>query len=285
MSVYNSFFGFGEAPFNQTPDTSLFFPSEKHKAALDALLYSVHDRKGFALVTGEIGCGKTTVVRTLLKKISGKVRCALINNTRLSPKGVLTLILEELEVPYRPGSKETLILQLNHYLIRQAREGINVVFMIDEAQNLSQVCLEELRLLSNLETEKEKLVQMILVGQPELRKKIQMPELQQLRQRIRVFYHLEPLDELQTRNYIAHRLQKVRKEISLETDPFTSAAVQAIYEISGGVPRVINMICDHSLLMGFVAENKILSVPMIAEAARELNLRSFETFEQIYQSA
>ena len=204
--MYKAYYGFREVPFNQTPDSAFFFPSEKHKTALDALVYAIKQRKGFVVVTGEIGSGKTTVARTLLKKMGSDIKSAVITNTFLSPKGIITLILEDLGVVYRPGSKERLLLQLNEFLLAEARQDQDIVLLIDEAQNLSPQCLEEVRMLSNLETEKDKLLQIVLIGQPELRRKLEMARLEQFRQRIAIHYHIDPLNEDETKQYVLHRL-------------------------------------------------------------------------------
>lgn len=285
MSVFNEFFGFRENPFNQTPDTSLFYPSVKHKTALDALLYAVSQRKGFVVITGEIGCGKTTVARMLLRKIDGRVKVALITNTHLSPKGIIHMILEDLDIPYKPGSKEKLILQLNEYLLQQMKEDRNVVFIIDEAQNLSPACLEEIRMLSNLETEKEKLIQIVLMGQPELRKKLDMPRLEQLRQRIRVSYHLMPLSEEESRHYIRHRMSKVAVSGQYPSGLFIDEVLEQIYHASRGIPRIINIICEHCLLTAFVMETKVVTATIVEEVLSELNIGGRKSHEQVYQSA
>lgn len=285
MSVYNQFYGFRENPFNQTPDTSFFFPSDKHRTALDALVFAISQRKGFVVITGEIGCGKTTVARTLLRRLDGQIKSALITNTHLSPKGVITLILEDLGVEYKQGSKERLILQLNNYLIQQIREDQNVVFIIDEAQNLSPACLEEIRMLSNLETEKEKLLQIVLIGQPELRSKLELPRLEQLRQRVRVNYHLHPLGEDETKKYIRHRIQRASKNAEEPASIFMEEALDMIYQYSKGVPRLINMICEHSLLSAFVMETKVITQTIVQDVISEFNFGRKSKHEQIYQSA
>ncbi|MBI4115059.1 MAG: AAA family ATPase [Candidatus Omnitrophica bacterium] len=285
MSVYNQFYGFRENPFNQTPDSSFFFPSEKHKSALDALLYAVRERKGFVVVTGEIGSGKTTVARTLLKKLGDNTRTAVITNTFLTPKGIITLLLEDLGVAYKQGSKERLLLQLNEYLITQARMDQDIVLLIDEAQNLNPQCLEEIRMLSNLETEKEKLIQIILIGQPELRRKLEMPALEQLRQRVTIHYHLESLNKKEAKQYIMHRLNLAKNNGRDLSSLFDTDTIEVIYRYSQGLPRLINKLCDHALLTGFIAESKVITQEITKEAIHELRFREEKNYEQVYQSA
>lgn len=280
--MYNSFFGFKENPFNQTPDSTFFFPSEKHKSALDAVLYAIRQRKGFVLVTGEIGSGKTTVMRTFLRRLGDNTHTAVITNTHVSPKGILYLLMEDLGVPYQMGTKEKLLTQLNEYLIRQASEDKTVVLLIDEAQNLTPRCLEEVRMLSNLETEKEKLIQIILVGQPELRNKIDTPRLEQLRQRIAVHYHLSPLSESETRDYILHRLNRVRSEDQWIDPIFNSDALASVYRYSRGVPRLINLLCDHALLTGCLEEVRVITPFIVEETITELRFRGEKRYEQVY---
>ncbi|HPT39810.1 MAG TPA: AAA family ATPase, partial [Candidatus Omnitrophota bacterium] len=192
--MYEKFYGFTEKPFNTTPDSKFFFPSAKHAEALNSLVYAIDERKGFVVITGEIGAGKTTVTRTLLNRLNVDTRVALITNTHLTCKELIVNILEEFEVDFQPGSKQRLISQLNDYLIKQLAANINMVLIIDEAQNLPTKVLEEVRMLSNLETEKDKLIQIILVGQPQLKTKLEHAKLEQFKQRIAVFYHLNSLN-------------------------------------------------------------------------------------------
>ena len=234
--------------------------------ALDALLYATVQRKGFVVITGEIGSGKTTVVRTLLRKLGHNVKSALITNTHLSPKGVIALILEDLEIPYKEGSKDKLLIELKEYLIHQSLEEKNVALIIDEAQNLSPACLEEIRMLSNLETEKEKLIQIILVGQPELKHKLELVRLAQFRQRVFVHYHLGPLDEEETSQYIIHRLNLAKTNGRDFSRLFEKDALAVIHQQAHGIPRVINHICDHALLLGFIAESKVITQAIALEA-------------------
>jgi len=264
--MYFKFFKFKEAPFNMTPNSRFFFESSNHTEALSTLIYAIEERKGFVVITGNIGSGKTTVCRTLLNKLASTTQTALITNTHMSGKDMLCNILEDLEVEYTPGSKTKILSQLNHYLIEQLRNDQNVVVIIDEAQNLTPSVLEEVRMLSNLETENEKLIQIILLGQPELKKKLALPGLEQLRQRISVYYHLVPLTEQETKNYIFYRLK-----IASGSDRkyFTDEALDIIYQFSKGIPRLINSICDSALLNGFIYEKEIIDGELMQEVVDE----------------
>ncbi len=270
--MYEKFFNFSEKPFNTTPDTKFFFPSPKHQEALNSLIYAVEERKGFVVITGEIGAGKTTISRSLLNKLNLNTKVALITNSNLSPRELITEILNELEVEYEPGSKQQLLGYLNDYLIKQLFAGMNVVLIIDEAQNLSTKVLEEVRMLSNLETEKDKLIQIILLGQPELRQKLNNPKLEQFRQRISVYYHLNSLNKEETQEYIYHRLSLVNS--NGYKDIFTLQAIDAIYSHSRGIPRLINLFCDSALLSGFVDESKEITEKIIGEVVKEREISS-----------
>ena len=264
--MYFKYYGFKEAPFNMTPNSRFFFESSKHTEALSTLIYAIEGRKGFVVITGDIGSGKTTVCRTLLNKLTSETQTALITNTHMSGKDLLCSILEDLEVDYIPGSKSKLLSQLNQYLIEQLRQDNNVVVIIDEAQNLTPNVLEEVRMLSNLETENEKLIQIIFLGQPELKKKLSMPRLEQLRQRIAVFYHLTPLTEEETKQYILYRL-KVASESNRQY--FTYEALNLVYQFSNGVPRLVNSICDSALLNGFIYEKEVIDGELMREVVNE----------------
>ncbi len=267
--MYEQFFGFTEKPFSVTPDTKYFFPSEKHEEALNNLLFAILERKGFAVITGEIGSGKTTVWHKMLNRLVRGTKIGLIINTHLTPKQMMMAILEEFEIPYKDTwPKVKMLVALHRFLLEQISLGFNVVLVIDEAQNLNASTLEEVRMLSNLETEKEKLIQIILMGQPELRDILALPELEQLRQRIAVYYHLDPLTEEETCNYIAHRLKVAGSNGAVI---FDDSALSKIYTYSGGVPRRINAICDRALLTGFIREQKTISSEVIDEVAKEIN--------------
>src|SRR3989338_352135 len=244
--MYEAFFGLNEKPFRMTPDTRYFYPSAKHMDALNHMVYAIEELRGFVVITGEIGSGKTTLSRVLLQKLDPRTKTAIIRNTHLTAKDLVALTLDELEIPYRPGSTKThLIGLLNEYLIDQLRENNNVVLLIDEAQNLKPNVLEEVRMLSNLETETDKLIQIILMGQPELKATLWLKELTQLRQRVTLHYHLGPLDAYETVAYIPHRLQVA----GTNGQPiFASDALPKIFEYTGGVPRLINGLCDRALL-------------------------------------
>lgn len=264
--MYYKFYGLKESPFNLTPNSKYFFSSSRHTEALNTLLYSVQERKGFVVITGDIGAGKTTVCRTLINKLDSHTQVALVTNSHLSAKDLLMSILEDLEVDYVPGSKAKLLSQLNDYLIEQLRTQNNVVLIVDEAQNLTPSLLEEIRMLSNLETEDQKLIQIIFIGQPELKKKLALPQLEQLRQRIAFYYELKPLDIKDAKDYIIHRLK-----VASDSDRkyFTDKALDLICEFSGGVPRLINQICDSALLSGYICEKEKIDENLVKEVIGE----------------
>jgi len=279
--MYSNFYGFKEPPFNLTPNSRFFFSSAKHLEALSTLIYAVNERKGFVVITGDIGSGKTTVCRTLINKFDSRTKTALITNTHMSGKDLLMSILEDLEVNYQPGSKSKLHSQLNNYLIEQLRQDHNVVIIIDEAQNLTPSVLEEVRMLSNLETENEKLIQIVLLGQPELKKKLALPRLEQLRQRVAVYYHLTPLNREDAESYIMHRLK-----LASDSDRayFTKEAIHRICEFSKGVPRIINQICDSALLTGFIEEIPKIDKKIVDEVIAESPLVMIQKTKHVHES-
>ncbi len=264
--MYEKFYGFKENPFNMTPDTKYFYPSEKHLEALDRLTYAIAERKGFVVITGEIGSGKTTVCRALLNRLDSNTKVALILNTHINCKELISAILEDLSIDHKPGTKSRLISQLNTFLIDELSENHNVVLIIDEAQNLSSRVLEEVRMLSNLETEKQKLIQIILVGQPELKEKLRLKSLGQFKQRVWVHYHIQPLTIEETKGYIGHRIHTAGLN---GCEIFDNEALACIYESSKGVPRLINLICDNALLTGYVYGTKTIDKKIIEETIKE----------------
>lgn len=267
--MYEKFFGFDEKPFNLTPDPDYFFLSSVHKRALDYLVYGLESGMGFIQITGEIGSGKTTLIKSLLRNLSREVKVAYLIHSKGTFVQVLRMVLEDLEVVEvgQRFSKEVLLSRFRDFLVEQARRGNSVVVIIDEAQNLSTDVLEELRMLSNFETEKSKLLQIVLVGQPELRDLLRRPDLEQLRQRVTVRFHLYPLGEDETRSYIRHRLKVAGSDGSVR---FTLGACRLIHRYSGGLPRLINVACDATLLAGFVEERRVFGEKFVREALAEL---------------
>jgi general secretion pathway protein A len=265
--MYFEYFQFKEAPFNLTPNSRFFYEGNKHKEALNSLLYAINQRKGFIVITGEIGSGKTTVSRALINKLNKNTEVALITNTHLNGKDLLMTLLEDLEIEFQPGfSKAKLHSRLNDYLLAQAHRGQNVVLIIDEAQNLKPAVLEEVRMLSNLETETEKLIQIVLIGQPELKQKLALSRLEQLRQRVSIYFHLSPLSFEEMQEYILHRLCVASQS---NREYFTTGALRSVYEFSKGVPRLVNQICDFALLTGFVDGVKTIDEQIMKEVIVE----------------
>lgn len=246
--MYNAYYGFREAPFNITPDTRLLYFSGTHREAFDHLLFGIQERKGFILLTGEVGSGKTTLCRALLDHLEPRFKTALILNPCMTETQLLRAIVTELGLKAKHDRVQNMHV-LNEFLLGQVSEGNDVVLIIDEAQDMSPGLLEEVRLLSNLETSSRKLLQIVLVGQPELREMLNRRELRQLRQRITVRYHVQPLSFREMRSYIAHRLGVCRGN---GEPTFNWLALRAIYAYSGGIPRLINAACDKLLLYGYV---------------------------------
>ncbi|HEY4589336.1 MAG TPA: AAA family ATPase [Thermoanaerobaculia bacterium] len=245
--MYNQFYGFREPPFNITPDPRFLFFSDRHREAYNHILFGIRERKGFIQITGEVGAGKTTLCRALLDELGPNYVTALILNPCLNPEQLLRTILKELGLQPGEADRATCLEMLNTFLLEQLVQGNDVVLLIDEAQDLGTELLEQVRLLSNLETDQRKLLQIVLVGQPELRDKLNERGLRQLRQRITVRYHLTPLSRPEVEHYIHHRLQVVGAN---GRPAFTPWAVRSVFRYSGGIPRLVNAVCDKALLAG-----------------------------------
>lgn len=268
--MYSSFYGFKEKPFTITPNPRFIFLSKNHREAFAHLLYGIDSRAGFILLAGEVGTGKTTVLRTLLGQLDeGGHRTALIFNPCLSAPELLAGINREFGLPCEGLSTGELLDLLYRFLLGENSAGRTVVLIIDEAQNLEPRVLEQIRLISNLETGTDKLIQIIMAGQPELERLLEKPELRQLAQRITVRYHLGPLDFADTHAYIVHRLEKAG---DWRPATFTPPALKRIFRATGGFPRLINIICDRCLLIGYTEETREISGRMAAQAIREIRV-------------
>jgi len=269
--MYKKFYHLKENPFNITADPEFFFSSSRHTEAFSHLIYGIKQRKGIIVVSGEIGTGKTTLCRTLLNRLEQDTKTAFILNPNFSDLQLLQMIITDLGVKASARNRYAMISALNEFLLEETSQGNNVALIIDEAQNLGIKQLEQIRLLSNLETEKEKLLQIILVGQPELVDKLKLPQLRQLNQRIAVRYHLLPLDRDELKGYIKHRLNIAKNSnFTRYSLHFTEKAIDAVYEHSNGTPRMINVICDRALLSGYTAETFTINDEMIHKCAREV---------------
>lgn len=267
--MYTSFFGLQEKPFAITPDPRYLYLSERHAEALAHLLYGINEAGGFIQLTGEVGTGKTTVIRSLLEQLPVHADVALILNPRITPAEFLLTICEELHVHVPDsgrGSTKTLMDLLGRHLLDTHARGRRVVLIVDEAQNLSTDTLEQVRLLTNLETATTKLLQIILIGQPELRALLDQPELRQLAQRITGRYHLDPLSAAETAGYVKHRMRVA----GATAEVFTPSALREIHRLSGGIPRVINVICDRVLLGAFTQEDHRAGSALVRQAASEV---------------
>jgi len=272
--MYTSYFGLGEKPFSITPDPRYLYMSGRHAEALAHLLYGINESGGFVQLTGEVGTGKTTVVRTLLSRMPPHADVALILNPRVTPTEFLQSICEELGVPISDSERRSLkrlVDALNRRLLAAHGAGRRVVLIVDEAQNLSPEVLEHVRLLTNLETPTQKLLQILLIGQPELRELLDLPQLRQLAQRVTGRYHLEPLSRAETFHYVRHRLRVA----GATADIFTAGALREVHRLSGGIPRVINVCCDRALLGAYTRETRKLNAKLVRRAAGEVYGRRF----------
>jgi general secretion pathway protein A len=265
--VYLEYYGLTEPPFNITPNPRFLFFSAKHREAFNHLLYGIRERKGFVQLTGEVGAGKTTLCRAMLEQLGDNFSTALIINPVLDADQLMKAVAMEFGLKPKGLDRLETVAMINDFLLQQIGNGRETVLIIDEAQDLTEELLEQVRLLSNLETDDRKLVQIVLMGQPELRERLNNYRLRQLRQRITVRYHLRPLKLTEIGQYIQHRLH-----VSGSKGPpyFTSPALWRIHRYSQGVPRLINAVCDKCLLAGFVQQRDKIDYRMVGLAIREL---------------
>jgi len=264
--MYETFYGLKEKPFNLNPDPDFLYMSRVHEMACIHLEYAIMENKGFVIITGEIGSGKTTLINYLLRKIPEDIEIGIINNTLVKPSEFLRMICKEYELPVESADKTTLLTHLHTFLLEQFSRGRRVILIVDEAQNLPDVTIEEIRLLSNLESEKHHLIQIILVGQPQLKEKLQQKSLEQFVQRVTVHCHLDALDKAEVADYVRHRLQVAG---AAEQNLFTDDALRAVYKYSLGIPRLINILCDTALVYGYADEKRVIEreiVESVAEA-------------------
>ncbi len=265
--MYLEYYGLKEPPFDITPNPRFLFYSAKHREAFNYLLYGIRERKGFVQLTGEVGAGKTTLCRALLEHLGSTFSTALILNPALSPDQLMKAIAMEFGLEVKGLDRLEAVAALNQHLFQQVEQGKETVLIIDEAQDLTNELLEQVRLLSNLETDSRKLLQIILMGQPELRQRLNDHRLRQLRQRITVRYHLRSLTRSEVAQYIQHRLMVSGAK---GAPYFTMAGVWRIYRYSGGIPRMINAVCDKCLLAGYVQQRERIDFRLVGYAIREL---------------
>jgi general secretion pathway protein A len=268
--MYQRFFGLKESPFNVNPDPRYLFLTRQIQEALAGLTYGIQNRKGFILLTGEVGTGKTTLLNRLLGWLRGqRMATAYIFNSRLGVNDLFDLMLAEFEIPCESREKSQIVLRLNQWLLERYRTGETAVLIVDEAQNLSAEVLEEIRLLTNLETSTEKLLQIVLTGQPELEEKLKAPQLRQLRQRITLRCRTAPLTLEETFGYIAERLRIA----GANCEPiFSKEAIETVHAYSCGIPRVVNLLCEHSMINAYVDSVRPVPAQLVEEVAREFQL-------------
>ena len=266
--MYISYFGFNEKPFSLTPNPRYLFLSRHHREAFAHLLYGIDNRYGFIALTGEVGTGKTTVLRTLLEQLQDENhRTALVFNPCLSGVELLQTIASEFGIATESSQTNEILADLNRFLLSENSAGRTVVLVIDEAQNLATDVLEQIRLISNLETVNDKLIQIILAGQPELEEVLQQPELRQLNQRIAIRYRLRSMDKIETESYILHRMEVAG---NIHGAGFTKAAMQILYLNSNGIPRMINILADRCLLIAYGEDKREITGAIATKASYEL---------------
>ncbi len=267
--MYENYYNLAGQPFQNTPNPRFFFETDQHKEALAKLEYTVKNRRGFALVTGEVGSGKTTLTRTLMRRLDHDSRVALINNTRVTASELLRLIAKDFDIAVSDhADKAEILSKLKDFVQQQYNLGRNVVVILDEGQCMSIDEFEELRLLTNLESETDKLIQLLILGQPEMRETLRHPRLKPLIQRIALYCHLKPLTFVEMTRYIAFRLVRASKD--KPNVDFSKHALDAIYQRSGGIPRLINLICDNALLVGYSSETRLIDSKIVSRAISQM---------------
>lgn len=265
--MYLTFYGLKDRPFNATPDSRFLYLGSGHRDALAQLRYGVQERKGFIVLTGQVGTGKTTLLHVLRQRLTEQTACSFVVHSTLSFDGILEYVLDDLGIAKGEQSRAQRLIAFNKFLIERERTGQSTVLVLDEAQHLAPSTLEEIRLLSNFETPTNKLLQILLVGQPELQTKLQLPELQQLKERIALRCHIQPLTVEETRDYIRTRLRIAgARDLGL----FTDDALSRITEYSSGIPRRINILCDHCLLFGYADQERHIDKHLVDQAVQYL---------------
>jgi putative secretion ATPase (PEP-CTERM system associated) len=273
--MYEEFFRLRENPFSVTPDPRFLYMGPSYRDGLAYLKYGVREKKGFLVLTGEVGTGKTTLIRALSQELAGEAAMSVVLNTRVTPKQLLMLAAQDFGLEgSRRGSKVELIVEISEFLLRQAESGRSCVLVVDEAHNMGPQLLEELRLLSNVETDRQKLLQILLVGQPELLETLSLPSVRQIRQRIPGSFHIKLLDDDEVECYVNTRLSVAGADSRWLS--FTPDAFKAIHSATRGIPRLINILCDRTLLVAFVAERREISSDGIVEAVQDLSWRPCE---------
>ena len=265
--MYLEFYGLKQAPFDLTPNPRLLFHSGKHREAINHLLYGIRERKGFVQLTGEVGAGKTTLCRAMLEQLDGRFSTAVILNPVLNANELMKAIATEFGLEAGNRDRLDAVAAISGFLLKQVEQGRDSVLIIDEAQNLTEDLLEQVRLLSNIETDDRKLLQVVLLGQPELRDRLNSHRLRQLRQRITVRYHLKPLTRFEVAQYVHHRLEIAGAK---SVPHFTRPALWRVYFYSRGIPRLVNAVCDKALLAGYVEHSGRITQRMVGRAIREL---------------
>jgi general secretion pathway protein A len=268
--MYNAYFGFKESPFNLSPDPNFLYRSPQHEEALANLIYGVQSRKGFIVLTGEVGTGKTTMLECLRDNLAyHRIAFAFLFNSRITPAEFFEMIAYDLDLRCERTSKTEVLFALNQVLIHQANKGSTTVLIVDEAHNLEWDVLEEVRLLGNLENRQGKLVQIVLAGQPEFDRKLDAANLRQLKQRVVLRCTLKPFDERETHEYITSRLQKAGMQ---EQTVFCQELIAEVHRRSQGIPRLINALCDNLLLTAFAVESKVATLEMLEEVCNDMRL-------------